>query len=114
MTQPVAAGARPGRVVAVLGMHRSGTSALAGSLEQHGLFLGRVSTSNPHNPKGNRESAEVRRLNEDVLRVERRRLVRPARRRSPGARSTASARGACSRPSTRASRCGASRTRARC
>jgi len=67
MTQPVAAGARPGRVVAVLGMHRSGTSALAGSLEQHGLFLGHVSTSNPHNPKGNRESAEVRRLNEDVL-----------------------------------------------
>ena len=67
MTQPVAAGARPGRVVAVLGMHRSGTSALAGSLEQHGLFLGRVSTSNPHNPKGNRESSEVRRLNEDVL-----------------------------------------------
>ena len=67
MTQPVAAGARPGRVVAVLGMHRSGTSALAGSLEEHGLFLGSVSTSNPHNPKGNRESSEVRRLNEDVL-----------------------------------------------
>jgi len=68
VTQPVAAGARPGRVVAVLGMHRSGTSALAGSLEQHGLFLGHVSTSNAHNPKGNRESTEVRRLNEDVLR----------------------------------------------
>ena len=49
-------------------MHRSGTSALAGSLEQHGLFLGHVSTSNSHNPKGNRESPEVRRLNEDVLR----------------------------------------------
>ncbi len=49
-------------------MHRSGTSALAGSLEQHGLFLGHVSTSNAHNPKGNRESTEVRRLNEDVLR----------------------------------------------
>jgi len=68
VTQPVAADARPARVVAVLGMHRSGTSALAGSLEQHGLFLGHVSTSNAHNPKGNRESTEVRRLNEDVLR----------------------------------------------
>ena len=50
-------------------MHRSGTSALAGSLEQRGLFLGAVSTRNPHNPKGNRESSEVRRLNEDVLRA---------------------------------------------
>jgi len=50
-------------------MHRSGTSALAGSLEQHGLFLGTVSTQNPHNPKGNRESSELRRLNEDVLRA---------------------------------------------
>jgi hypothetical protein len=49
-------------------MHRSGTSALAGSLEQHGLFLGHVSTSDSHNPKGNRESTEVRRVNEDVLR----------------------------------------------
>ena len=57
------------RVVAVLGMHRSGTSALAGSLEQRGLFLGTVSTQNPHNPKGNRESSELRRLNEDVLRA---------------------------------------------
>ena len=36
---------RPGRVIAVLGMHRSGTSALAGSLQQHGLFLGRHSSA---------------------------------------------------------------------
>jgi hypothetical protein len=68
MSSPAAAGARPARVVAVLGMHRSGTSALAGSLQQQGLFLGEVSTSNRFNPKGNRESADVRRLNEDVLR----------------------------------------------
>jgi len=50
-------------------MHRSGTSALAGSLEQHGLHLGTVSTRDTHNVKGNRESAELRRLNEDVLRT---------------------------------------------
>jgi hypothetical protein len=68
MVQPIAPGARPARVVAVLGMHRSGTSALTGSLEQHGLFLGRVSTRDRHNPKGNREILEIRRLNEDVLR----------------------------------------------
>jgi hypothetical protein len=68
MAQPIAPGARPARVVAVLGMHRSGTSALTGSLEQHGLFLGRVSTKNRYNPKGNREVLEIRRLNEDVLR----------------------------------------------
>ena len=48
-------------------MHRSGTSALAGSLEQRGLFLGTVSTENPHNAKGNREDTELRRLNEHVL-----------------------------------------------
>ena len=67
MPQPVAPGSRPARVIAVLGMHRSGTSALTGSLEQHGLFVGRVSTRNVHNAKGNRESSEVVELNEDVL-----------------------------------------------
>ena len=60
-------GSRPARVIAVLGMHRSGTSALTGSLEQRGLFLGDVSTSNRNNLKGNRESLDVRRLNEAVL-----------------------------------------------
>jgi hypothetical protein len=68
VAQPVDPGARPTRVIAVLGMHRSGTSALTGSLEQHGLFLGRVSTRNVHNAKGNRESSDVVELNEDVLR----------------------------------------------
>ncbi len=68
MTQPVAPGARPVRVVAVLGMHRSGTSALTGSLEQHGLFLGDVSTRSRHNLKGDREIRELRKLNESVLR----------------------------------------------
>jgi hypothetical protein len=54
-------------VVAVLGMHRSGTSALVGSLQQRGLFLGRHSTRNRYNPRGNRENPDVVRLNEDVL-----------------------------------------------
>ena len=52
----VAAEARPDRVVCVLGMHRSGTSCLAGSLEQQGLFLGETNTRGPFNLRGNRES----------------------------------------------------------
>ena len=60
---------RPDRVIAVLGMHRSGTSALAGSLQQHGLFLGRHSERNRHNPRGNRENPDVAHLNEEILRA---------------------------------------------
>jgi hypothetical protein len=54
-------------VIAVLGMHRSGTSAVVGSLQQRGLFLGRHNTRNRYNPRGNRENPDVVRLNEDVL-----------------------------------------------
>ncbi|MHC4262781.1 MAG: sulfotransferase family protein [Planctomycetota bacterium] len=53
--------------ILILGMHRSGTSALAGSLEQAGLELGDVFTRNPFNAKGNREHGQVMRLNDDVL-----------------------------------------------
>ena len=58
---------RPDRVIAVLGMHRSGTSALVGSLQQRGLFLGRHSTRNTYNLRGNRENPDVVQLNEDIL-----------------------------------------------
>jgi hypothetical protein len=64
----VAADARPERVIAVLGMHRSGTSALVGSLQRYGLFLGAHNTSNKYNPRGNRENRPVLRLNEQLLR----------------------------------------------
>lgn len=56
------------RVVAILGMHRSGTSLLAGTLEECGLDLGDVSTTAPANEKGNRESWLVVALHEDLLR----------------------------------------------
>jgi len=46
--------------VAILGMHRSGTSCLAGSLQELGLYLGEVYDQNPHNPRGNRENAAAR------------------------------------------------------
>jgi hypothetical protein len=63
----VADDARPQRVVCVLGMHRSGTSCLAGSLEQQGLFLGDVNTAAPWNRRGNRESFTIMDLQGDIL-----------------------------------------------
>lgn len=59
--------AAPARVFAVLGMHRSGTSCLTGSLQRAGLQLGRHHTWNRHNPKGNRENQDVVDLHEAVL-----------------------------------------------
>lgn len=49
-------------------MHRSGTSLLAGTLEECGLDLGDVTTWAPANEKGNRESWALMALHEDLLR----------------------------------------------
>jgi hypothetical protein len=54
-------------ITAILGMHRSGTSCLAGSLQQRGLYLGSVFEWSPYNLKGNRENADIMQLNESVL-----------------------------------------------
>lgn len=54
-------------MVIILGMHRSGTSSLAGCLQQRGLYLGKVIEESPYNPKGNRENPAIMRLNESVL-----------------------------------------------
>ena len=53
--------------VIVLGMHRSGTSLLAGSLEAAGLHLGEVNQAAPFNPKGNRENESIRDFHDDLL-----------------------------------------------
>jgi hypothetical protein len=53
--------------VILLGMHRSGTSCLTGSLQERGLYLGEVQEANPHNRKGNRESLRIMHLNNAVL-----------------------------------------------
>ncbi len=53
--------------IIILGMHRSGTSCLMGSLEKYGLFVDNVSTWNPHNTKGNREHPDIIELNDKVL-----------------------------------------------
>ena len=48
-------------------MHRSGTSCLAGSLQESGLFLGEIHTWNPHNLKGNRENQQFVDLHDAIL-----------------------------------------------
>ena len=63
--------------VLILGMHRSGTSCLAGSLERCGLFLGNVGRSSRNNAKGNLEIKRARRLNERILTVSGGRWFRP-------------------------------------
>jgi len=60
-------GLRDKGIVAVLGMHRSGTSAVAGMLADHGVELGPVSRQNRFNPRGNREIRELNRLHDRVL-----------------------------------------------
>lgn len=53
--------------VVVVGMHRSGTSLLTGSLEAAGLNLGEVNNAAPHNRKGNKENEAIRDLNDALL-----------------------------------------------
>jgi len=48
-------------------MHRSGTSALAASLEAAGVVLGPVSRANRFNPRGNHELPAIVGLHEQVL-----------------------------------------------
>ncbi len=51
----------------ILGMHRSGTSCLAGCLEQAGVYLGSVNQSAEFNLKGNRENQNIVKLHNDIL-----------------------------------------------
>lgn len=56
--------------IVVLGMHRSGTSALCGLLNLAGVYFGRGDEfipANEENPKGFWERKDVRRLNDDML-----------------------------------------------
>ena len=53
--------------VIVLGMHRSGTSLLTGSLEAAGLNLGEVNNAATYNRKGNKENESIRALNDALL-----------------------------------------------
>lgn len=55
------------RFVMVFGMHRSGTSCLAGCLERCGVYLGEVARSNKYNAKGNLELDDARLLDDRIL-----------------------------------------------
>ncbi len=55
------------KLVFILGMHRSGTSCLAGSLERCGLFLGQVNRYSTSNLKGNHELTTVWKFHEYIL-----------------------------------------------
>ena len=58
------------QAVLILGMHRSGTSCLAGCLQEAGVDLGKVNEGVPlssFNPKGNRENNRITKLNDAVL-----------------------------------------------
>ena len=57
----------PPPCVIVLGMHRSGTSLLAGSLEAAGLYLGDVNHAAPFNRKGNKENEPIRGFHNELL-----------------------------------------------
>lgn len=58
---------QPGKPLMVVGMHRSGTSFLTGSLQEAGLELGEHSAWNPHNLKGNRENQSIVALHDEIL-----------------------------------------------
>jgi hypothetical protein len=57
------------KLICVLGMHRSGTSATVGTIQQHGVELGRVSESNSFNRRGSREPRALVRLHEQILKT---------------------------------------------
>lgn len=55
------------RVIAILGMHRSGTSAVAGTLQAAGLYLGPVLRKHESNRKGTRENLAIVQLHDEIL-----------------------------------------------
>jgi hypothetical protein len=55
------------KCIIVLGMHRSGTSCLMGTLRRNGVYTGYVNKDNPYNRRGTIEHPEVYFLNKEVL-----------------------------------------------
>ncbi|MFN3214009.1 MAG: sulfotransferase family protein [Henriciella sp.] len=59
---------RHGRAIIILGMHRSGTSALAGTLRAHGVYFGEVLDQGiQYNPKGLQEAPSILYMQEDLM-----------------------------------------------
>ncbi|MBS1774024.1 MAG: hypothetical protein JST82_14290 [Bacteroidetes bacterium] len=57
----------PSLFLLILGMHRSGTSCLAGALESSGLYLGDVRRTGVYNKKGYFEIRELQQLHDKIL-----------------------------------------------
>lgn len=57
----------PHITISILGMHRSGTSCLAGALQTAGLFAGTIGTWHTDNLQGNRENQAIMDLNNSLL-----------------------------------------------
>lgn len=55
--------------IIVLGMHRSGTSAVAGVMNHLGVDMGRVGEPMPDNPRGHWEDLDLMALNRDLLKL---------------------------------------------
>lgn len=55
------------KVVLVLGMHRSGTSSLMGSLEELGLNIGQANNTSQYNSKGNKEIPDFRKWHDQIF-----------------------------------------------
>lgn len=53
--------------IIILGMHRSGTSCLAGCLQEAHLFLGKVNKGSPDNVRGSCENFAIMRFHEALL-----------------------------------------------
>jgi hypothetical protein len=58
---------KQGLFLLILGMHRSGTSCLAGALERCGLFLGNVRRTGVHNKKGYFELKILQQVHDEIL-----------------------------------------------
>ncbi|MBF0232547.1 MAG: hypothetical protein HQK65_05850 [Desulfamplus sp.] len=56
-----------GHFIFILGMHRSGTSCLAGALERCGLYLGNVRRTGKFNAKGYYEIKAVQQIHDQIL-----------------------------------------------
>ena len=58
------------KIIIVLGMHRSGTSTIAGALNKIGINIGdRMLRRTPSNPLGNFEDLDFVNLNEKILKI---------------------------------------------
>lgn len=62
-----AASTSSARFFLIVGMHRSGTRCLAGSLERCGLYLGDVNRANDFNANGNLTPSEITRLHDEIF-----------------------------------------------